>query len=58
MKTYGKKVYTNFLGSNVPENRVESEPFTAMFIDSFFAYESKYNLQLYSDNCAYKIVHT
>ena len=29
-----------------------------MFIDSFFAYENKYNLQLYSDNCAYKIVHT
>ena len=41
IRTYGDKVYTIFHGLNVP--------------DSLFAYRSKYHLQVYLENCAYKI---
>ena len=55
-KTYGDKVYTNFCGLNVSEDSVECESFTIISIDSLLVYENKYNLQVYLDHCAYKIV--
>ena len=57
IRTYGDKVYTNFRGLNAPEDDLESESFTVISIDSLLVYESKYYLQVYSDNCAYKIVN-
>ena len=40
----------------MPEVDIESESFTVISIDLFLVYESKYYLQVYLDNCAYKIV--
>ena len=57
IRTYGDNFYTNFPCLNVPEGGVECESFTIISIDSLFVYESKYYLQLYLDNCAYKIVN-
>ena len=42
----------------MPEDGVECEYFTMISIDSSLVYESKYYLQIYLDNCAYKIVTT
>ena len=56
IRTYSDKVYTNFCVLNMPEDDIESESFTVISIDSIFVYENKYYLQVYSDNCAYKIV--
>ena len=56
IKTYGDKVYTNFCALNVPHVDIKSESFTIISIDSSLIYESKYYLQVYLDNCAYKIV--
>ena len=42
----------------MPEDGVECESFTIVSIDSLLVYESKYYLQVYLDNCAYKIVTT
>ena len=47
---------TNFCGVNVPEDGVESESFTIILIGSLLVYESKYYLQVHSDNCTYKIL--
>ena len=55
--TCNDKIYTNFCASNVPENDIERESFTDIYIYSLLAYESKYYLQVYLDNCAYKIVN-
>ena len=55
--TYANQVYTNFSSLNVPENDIECESFTVISIDSLLAYENKYYLQVYLDNCAYKSVH-
>ena len=55
--TYGDKVCTNFSGLNVPEDDIECESFTVISIDSLLVYENKYYLQVYLDNCAYKIVN-
>ena len=57
IRTYGDKVYTNFRGLNVPEDDIECESFTVISIDSLLVYENKYYLQVYLDNCAYKIVN-
>ena len=57
IRTYGDKVYTNFRGLNVPEDDKECESFTVISIDSLLVYENKYYLQVYLDNCAYKIVN-
>ena len=57
MRTYSDKVYTNFLGLNVPEDDIECESFTVISIDSLHVYNKKYYLQVYLDNCAYKIVN-
>ena len=50
-------VYANFCGLNVPEDDIECESFTVISIDSLLVYENKYYLQVYLDNCAYKIVN-
>ena len=34
IRTYGGKVYTNFRGLNVPEDDIEYESFTVIYIDS------------------------
>ena len=34
IRTYGDKVYTNFLDLNMPEDDIESESFTVISIDS------------------------
>ena len=57
IRTYGDNVYTNFHGVNVPEDYIEYESFTVISIDSLLIYENKYYLQIYLDNCAYKIVN-
>ena len=54
MRTFGDKVYTNFLGLNVPENDIQCESFTVISIDSLLVYNKKYYLQVYLDNCALK----
>ena len=56
IRTYGDKVYTNFRGLNVPEDDIECKSFTAISIDSLLVYQNKYYLQVYLDNCAYKIL--
>ena len=38
------------------EDDIECESFTAIFIDSLLVYKNKYYLQVYLDNCGYKIV--
>ena len=53
--TYGNKVYTNFLGLNIPENDIEFGSFTFISIDCLLVYENKYYLQVHLDNCTYKI---
>ena len=61
VKTYGNKVLTNFRGLNVPEYHIECESFyrmwtfTVISIDSILVYKNKYYLQVYLDNCAYRI---
>ena len=57
MRTYGDIVYTNFCGLNVPEDDTECESFAVISIDSLLVYKSKYYLQVYLDNCAYKIAN-
>ena len=56
IRTYSDKVYTNFGGLNVPEDDIEFESFTVISINSLLLYDNKYYLQVYLDNCAYKIV--
>ena len=54
IRTYSDKVQTNFPGLNLPEDDIECESFTVISIESLLVYENKY-LQVYLDNCAYKI---
>ena len=56
IRNYGDEVCTNFRGLNVAEDDIESESFTFISIDSLLAFENKNYLQVYLDNCAYKIV--
>ena len=51
---YGNKVYSNFPGLNMPEDDIECESFTVIFIDTLLVYKSKYCVQVYLDNSAYK----
>ena len=39
------------------EDDIEYESFTVISIDSLLVYESKYYLQVYLGNCAYKILN-
>ena len=57
IRIYSDKVCTNFRGLNVPEEGIECESFTVISIDSLPVYENKYYLQVYLDNCPYKIVN-
>ena len=57
IRTYGNKFYTNFCGLNVPKDDRECECFTVISIDSLLVYEKKYYVQVYLDNCPYKIVN-
>ena len=41
----------------MPEDDIECESFTVSFIDSLLVYDKKYYLQVYLDNCVYKIVN-
>ena len=45
-----------FLNLNVSEDDIECESFTVISADSLLVYKNKYFLQVYLDNCAYKIV--
>ena len=56
IKTYGDKVHTGFRGLSLPEDDLECESFTDISIDFLLVYESTYYLQVYLDNCAYKII--
>ena len=47
IETYGNKVCRNFRRSNFPEDGVERESFTIIFIKSLLVFESKYYLQVY-----------
>ena len=55
IRTYSNKVYANFCGLNVPDG-VECESCTIISIDSLHVYKNKCYLQVYLDNCLYKIV--
>ena len=57
IRTCNNKFYTNFRGFNVPEDDIECGSFTVIFIDSLLVYYKKYYMQVYLDNCAYKIVN-
>ena len=54
--TYGNKVCTSFCGLNMPDDGIEYESFTVISIDSLLVYENKYYVQVYLENCAYKII--
>ena len=41
----------------MPEDDIECETFTVISTDSLLVYENKHYLQVYLDNCAYKIVN-
>ena len=55
MRAYGDKVYTNFCGLNVPEYGVQCESSTSISIEFLLNYENKFFLQVYLNNCAYRI---
>ena len=57
IRTYGHKVYINFLSLNVPEDDTECESFAVISVDFLLLFGNKYYLQVYLDNCAYKIVN-
>ena len=52
IRTYSNK-HTNFFGLNVPGDHIDCESFRVISIDSLSII--KYCLQVYLDNCAYKI---
>ena len=57
IRTYGEKLFTNFCDLSVPEDYIECESLTAISIDSLLAFNKKYYLEVYLDNCTYKIVN-
>ena len=57
IRTCDDKIYTKFRDLNVAEDYIECESCIAISIDSLLEYENKYNLQVYLDKCAYKIVN-
>ena len=57
IRTYRDKVYTNFRSLNLLEDDMQCKYFTVISIDSLLAYEKKYYLPVYLENCAYKIVN-
>ena len=57
IRTYGDKVDTNFRGLNVTEDDIECKSFITISINSLIAYNKTYYLQVYLENCVYKIVN-
>ena len=57
-RKYGDSVCTNFRGLNMLEDGLEFKYFTTISIDSLLVCENRYFLQVYLDDCAYKIVNT
>ena len=57
IRTYGDKVYANFRVLNAPKDDIECKSFKVISIDSLLVYKNKYYLQVYLDNCVYKIVN-
>ena len=64
VRTYRNKFYTNFRGLNVPEAEIGWQSFTVISFDFLLVYnvlnnelynDLMYYLQVYLDNCAYKI---
>ena len=55
IRTYSHKVYTKFRVLNVPGDEIKCETFTLISIRFLLIYENKYYLQVYLDNCAYKV---
>ena len=49
--------YINLCGLYVPEDDIECKYFTVISIVSLLVYNIKYYLQVYLDNCTYKIVN-
>ena len=41
----------------MPEDYIECESFTVISFDSLIVYKNKYHLQMYLDNCVYKIAN-
>ena len=56
IRRFGDKVYSNARCLNVPEDDIECKSSTVISIDSLLLYDMKYYMQVYLDNCAYKIV--
>ena len=56
IRAYGDNVYTNFRGLNMPGDDIGCECCSVISIDSLLVYENKYYLQVYLENCTYKIV--
>ena len=57
IRAYGNKVYTNFRDLNVSEYDIECESFSVISNNSLLVYNEKYFLQVFLDNCAYKVVN-
>ena len=62
IRTCNNKFYTNFRGFNVPEDDILDDIYKMIddiiiYIDSLLVYYKKYYLQVYLDNCAYKVVN-
>ena len=49
--TLGDKVYTNFCSLNVPEDDIECEAFTVVYIDSLLVYDKKFTAGIFRQLC-------
>ena len=49
-------MHISFRVLNVPEDEIECDSFTVISFNSLLVYENKYYLQVYQNNCAYKIL--
>ena len=56
MKTHGVKVYTCFRDLNPPEDDIWCASFTVISHNSLLVCKNQYYLQVYLNNCAYKII--
>ena len=55
IRSYGDNIYSNFWSLSVPEDAARCESFMIISIDSLLYYENKHYLQVYLNNCVYKI---
>ena len=56
IRTNDDKAYINFHSLNAPQDRGEYELFTIFSTGLILAFENKYYLQVYLDNCSQKII--